>query len=355
MPLQDDIINEIRKQPGITAVQLAETLNVERRQVNALLYGVLRERLTYTGINPHWTLTTEVLEGFDAPREDDPRPDQKVELAEGDPVGEFEQKPTLRYEEYAKRRAEDTKRKNAGILKVIAAKPKPQAASQQSNSPLKRGVTNVGSLPHLDPSWATWSNPFYYITHSQNLASILRIGIQSRNQVHNRSIVFEDLSDTDVQNWREQKKIHGTWLHNYVNLYLNPRNAMLYRIVKEMARSLANVCVLEIDQAVATAICVVSDRNAAARDSVFKQVRENGFSLIDKSAVTAKSWGDDQSAKQKMMAELLVRDSVRPNLIRRIHVANEHQWRRTNQESCQIAESCGITIVETPRMFFILQ
>lgn len=101
----------------------------------------------------------------------------------------------------------------------------------------------------------------YYITPIENLTSILENGILS----HRRASLVNhtSIANDQVQNRRGNKRVTGgLLLHEYVNLYINARNPMLYEL---MINSSEKLCILLIDGAVRTSPdVVIADRNAAS-------------------------------------------------------------------------------------------
>ena len=73
----------------------------------------------------------------------------------------------------------------------------------------------------------TNANYLYNITSIENLESILIHGILSKNKVSNLTRHI-DISNAEVQHRRDNVVLpNGKMLHDYANLYFNPRNAML--------------------------------------------------------------------------------------------------------------------------------
>lgn len=69
---------------------------------------------------------------------------------------------------------------------------------------------------------------FWHITHLKNLSSVLEKGILSNSEAFLRAYPV-DISNHDVQRWRTKKDpFYGRMLHDYVPLYINAKNPMLY-------------------------------------------------------------------------------------------------------------------------------
>src|SRR3989338_10117711 len=84
----------------------------------------------------------------------------------------------------------------------------------------------------------------YFITYIENVPSIFKKGIVSRNKAKKERVEFKDISNSEVQDRRKDKKIPGTslQLHDHVNLYFDAHNPML-----SARRSENNeICVLRV-------------------------------------------------------------------------------------------------------------
>ena len=106
----------------------------------------------------------------------------------------------------------------------------------------------------------------YHFTHVNNMSSILEHGLLSHSDAHRLDYI--DISNREVQEIRSEKKPYGRALHDYVLLYFNARNPMLYVVQQKIqSHDIAILCwdrrLLEIDGSVFT------DGNAASRSSDF--------------------------------------------------------------------------------------
>lgn len=171
----------------------------------------------------------------------------------------------------------------------------------------------------MDPSQV---KHLYNIVHVKNLASVLKDGIICHNQVGNRTVA--DISDPTIQERRVNVEIPGTGkrLHDYANLYFNPRNAMMYKR-KEMHQDLCVVGVAPriLDQA----NVIISDGNASSDWSKFHQ-SPDGLASLDASLVMAKYWTDPNyyaylNKKRSVCAEVLVPDLILPSFFEEIYVS----------------------------------
>ena len=72
---------------------------------------------------------------------------------------------------------------------------------------------------------------FYYITHIDNLESILKNGLLSHKRVIEQGINYTSIANNEVMQKRKDKG-----LEDYVNLYINPRNAMMYVVKNKVPK-----------------------------------------------------------------------------------------------------------------------
>lgn len=77
----------------------------------------------------------------------------------------------------------------------------------------------------------------YYITHKDNIPSILRYGVLSHAKIEERGIKHQSIYDTEiVSNRRGKETPDGRSLWGFANVYFQPRNPMMYRVIHERGR-----------------------------------------------------------------------------------------------------------------------
>ena len=69
----------------------------------------------------------------------------------------------------------------------------------------------------------------YYITHKDNLPSILKRGIFSYDRVEGEGLCRISIDNRNTIERRNYKTTDGKKLWYYANLYFQPRNALMYR------------------------------------------------------------------------------------------------------------------------------
>jgi ssDNA thymidine ADP-ribosyltransferase, DarT len=159
----------------------------------------------------------------------------------------------------------------------------------------------------------------HYITDIANVPSILEHGILSHRLVERLIGPHVTVASQEVQARRAGKRVwtgrSARALHDYANLYLDARNAMLYTLLRNRRGDLT---VLAVDPEVLDlAGVLVTDRNAASAARI--RPAAEGVEALDEAAVLA-TWWEDLDAKQRRMAEVLVPDRVPPELVRLAHV-----------------------------------
>lgn len=172
---------------------------------------------------------------------------------------------------------------------------------------------------------------FFHVTYLGNIDSILKNGIVSRKLANNiqekgTSPKIENHADDGVINNRNSKNMQRKDLdysiEDYALLYLNPRNATLFRLQKENQRPV----IIEIDKSILENHGIyVTDRNYACRDCLVFKVDVNNFDdtqekMIDFDRLWSKFWHDDELTKHIMQAELLIPFVVEPRMITKFHI-----------------------------------
>jgi hypothetical protein len=174
-----------------------------------------------------------------------------------------------------------------------------------------------------------------YITPRANLASILTHGILSHELAGRVAKGHVSIADEEVQERRDIKRIPGgLLLHQYVNLYINPRNPMMYR---RKGRHL-DLGVVSVDPAVLDLDnVVVTDGNAASAYTRFGDAR-NGLIDVNADLTMARRWTHDDyfeylNHKRSMCAEVLVPNVVPTPYIRGVYVSCDEAFNSAVSEA----------------------
>ena len=189
----------------------------------------------------------------------------------------------------------------------------------------------------------------YYITHIDNLQSILEKGILSHARSAQLKLEYTSIYNEEVVSIRRNKTTpDGKSLWHYANLYFQPRNPMMYSIVN--TRDKENLVVISISNRVLHEYDVlVTDGNAANAPTQFYS-RSEGLKILKHQWNTIRNdwWNEDVGSKRKIMAECLVPGSVNSKHINSLFVVSAAIGSRVKQ----IVGERQISVVPEPHMFF---
>lgn len=183
----------------------------------------------------------------------------------------------------------------------------------------------------------------WHMTHISNLHNIFECGgLLSKNEAVRRCLLRKDISDWQVQDRRAhiRDSIFRKPLHEYVPLYFNPRNPMLYKR-RKMEHE---ICMIEVNpRRVALDGCVLTDGNAASHRSAFFLPR-NGVENVDWKLIDSGSWSDQDDGRRRMCAEFLVPEKVSTDAIVALHCINDNLLRHISRY--------GVTAKSSPELYF---
>ena len=187
----------------------------------------------------------------------------------------------------------------------------------------------------------------HYITPIRNIESILNRGILSNRLA--AELPHESIAMTEIQHKREKKIVPGGRpLHDYVNLYFNARNTMMYKRRSQHAE----ICVLRVSADVLDLPdVIIADQNASSQYALFLS-SPDGLRAITASDVFAESWvhPGDQIAQWRhcsaMCAEVLIPNKVGTRVVRGAYVSCSQA-----QKSCNDL-AAGLSISLNAKIFF---
>ncbi len=197
--------------------------------------------------------------------------------------------------------------------------------------------------------------PLYYITHINNLRSILEHGILSHNAIEAAALSYHRIDHESVNNLCASRYTpDGRSLWDYANLYFQPRNAMLYQVFfdpRKNSKLRDNIVVLKIDPSILRkdGICI-ADGNAARRETqIFP--RAEGLAAIRqlKKVLAQEFWKEEDGSKRRMMAECLVPERVEPQYIREIYVPDA----TTQQRVAELIQPSALPVIPDAYLFFL--
>lgn len=157
----------------------------------------------------------------------------------------------------------------------------------------------------------------YHMTHIDNL---LAIGQRGSLLPHNQLSGYRDISNQSVNARRAgEEPIFNYSTHDYVPLYFNVRNAMLYTVQKTFG---SKVIILEMKKEVCLSpYTLYTYKNAAADDALFYFDIVEFLDEANWGDINSYTWFDDptNTLKKAMMSECLVYHSISNQLIEKIH------------------------------------
>ena len=192
-------------------------------------------------------------------------------------------------------------------------------------------------------------NELYYLVHIDNLASIFKFGLLSKNEIISKNLYYTDISNKNVQIRRDSKPIGGYQLHDYVNLFFYPRNSMLYELQSNYL--ITEICILVLNIDVLNKNDVfVSDGNCASENTNIYKCSD-GYTKIIKDGIFNRYWVRqdrtiDYEKRRKTSAEVLVLNNIKSKYIDYIIVKNE----ATKQKILDL--NLNVEIIINPDIFF---
>jgi len=188
----------------------------------------------------------------------------------------------------------------------------------------------------------------YYITHVENIPSILNKGILSHERIEKENIPYVPIYDKEIIFKRQEITVpDGRSLWSFANLYFNARNPMLYRVRSEKPVNMIAILGINLEILKHPGVFVTTG-NAASPQSEIKTVSQKLISQIAKET-NYWYWDPEDGSKRKMMAECLVPGEVPPELIKSIYVAG---YETLGYDPIQKITNKFSSFIVEPEMFF---
>ncbi len=170
-----------------------------------------------------------------------------------------------------------------------------------------------------------FNGKLYYIIPIDTVPSILKYGILSHKGAS--AFTHQSIANREVNERREKTNVtNGLPLHQYVNLYFNARNPMMYFL--KFNRDISKLCVLIIDSSVMELPeSVITDANAARVYTSFMPYPD-GLDKLDFELIYERYWKhpDDPIMDEKhegiMCSETLIPRCVGTEYIIGAYVLN---------------------------------
>lgn len=191
---------------------------------------------------------------------------------------------------------------------------------------------------------------FYYISHIDNLKSILEHGILSHQMIQTRGIEPAKIYDEEIVSRRQHRQTpEGLSLWAYANLFFQPRNPMLYRVLREKGQK--DIVVLRFRAAILDDMArYVTTGNAAHSQSEIVNITSKALKEI-MPHLKMEYWNQENGTKRRIMAECLVKDEVPAQYLDAIYVA-DHNVQTTVENIIQSTPRRDIKVIPEPHMFF---
>ena len=196
----------------------------------------------------------------------------------------------------------------------------------------------------------------YYITHVENVPSILKHGILSHQEVEKRGLTYTPIYDKSIVNSRQRKLTpDNKSLWEYANLYFKARNAMLYRVALEKPIDQIAIIAVDYNSVVHQPGVFISTGNAASNESEFipttprKKIGE-AFEKF-KGALGLDYWSEFDGTKRMMMAECLVPDRVPPERITTVYTPGRLTANKVSNVLGRVGHT-NLPVMPDPKMFF---
>lgn len=190
----------------------------------------------------------------------------------------------------------------------------------------------------------------YYITHVDNLPSILTQGVLSHRYVEDHGVPYKAIYDTEIVHNRKLKKTpDGRSLWDFANVYFQPRNPMLYRVTHE--KDVSDIAVVAIQPRVLQMPgAYITDGNAANGATEFFGYLD-GVKAVSEiwSTIINDWWNSVDGSKRRIMSECLVPELIPPDFVHSIYVANHKIARKVRS----LISSKELPVIPEPNMFFI--
>ena len=186
----------------------------------------------------------------------------------------------------------------------------------------------------------------FHMTHINNLNKILDNGLFAHSKITN----YPDISNYDVNLRRVRKEKHHNFkLHDYVPLYFNARNAMLYQKQREYP---CQIVILEIDKNILNKDYTKFSKGNAARDDSEIETSKHKLAKFPWSDIYSGTWSENNhvniTRKSLMMSECLIYNHITTEHIMRIHCKDIETYSKLKSTAIDINQE----IIISPNLFF---
>jgi hypothetical protein len=188
----------------------------------------------------------------------------------------------------------------------------------------------------------------YYITHIDNIPSILKLGVLSHEEMQKRNVPYRRIYDEQIiSNRKNRTTPDSKSLWAYANLYFQPRNPMLYRVACELSAESIAVLAMDLDVLKLPGGFITNGNAASPLSDIIPA--EEWLKTIGQltKILTAEYWTDEDGSKRKIMAECLLPVKISPDYIKTIYVANDTIAHKVRKDTVP-----EISVIPEPHIFF---
>jgi len=189
----------------------------------------------------------------------------------------------------------------------------------------------------------------YYITHIENISSILEHGILSHERIENERVKYTPIYDEGIITNRRGRSVpSGKSLWSFANLYFQPRNPMLYRVIHE--KSISDIAILGVrpDILKGSEVFISSGNAASLSSEIFPSSKIKEVYQQIRNDLNKEWWTDVDGSKRRIMAECLVPNLVEQEYIEIIYVANHDIVNKVKE----LIPQSTLPVVPEPSLFF---
>jgi hypothetical protein len=194
-------------------------------------------------------------------------------------------------------------------------------------------------------------NGLYYITHINNVPSILKHGIYCHERIETEHIDFTRIYDEGiVANRHDIQVSDGRSLWKFANFFFQPRNPMLYRVLSE--KSSKEIAIISVQPKILDRLDIYITTGNAAHSLSDILPAGDGRKVIPqilKDTLKVEWWNEADGSKRKIMAECLVPDMLPPDLIQAIYVSGHE----TKEKLEPLIPGFNVPVIPEPHMFFL--
>jgi O-acetyl-ADP-ribose deacetylase (regulator of RNase III) len=194
----------------------------------------------------------------------------------------------------------------------------------------------------------------YYITHVDNIVSILENGILSHSLIESKGINHQKIYNASVVNRRSGRKVIGEkTLWDFANVYFQPRNPMMY-VVDRNISDIDNVAIFLISKRILNnKEAFIVNGNAASLSSEIISSSDDRFKDVLREIrknVDNDWWKEEDGTKRKIMAECLIPNFIDPKFIEAIYTPTEKAKDSISQKIS--LKFPAVSVAVAPEKFF---